>query len=217
MTAEIAILNKSAVVLAADSAVTIGSGGNAKIFNTANKIFEISDDNPIALMVFNRLDFMDLPIEVLAKEYRRVRSGSSFSTVSACKQDFLRFLSSEVAISDRDRKNNFATVCFDTMGQISVRFQEALDDHIRQTRKVLVSKFNGILKSVVESEIAMLESLPKADGFGKVGLSDEYKNIVNSFHSRFFPTMQVNQICTKLLHKLMSLMTQPPEIRPLKC
>jgi hypothetical protein len=31
MTAEIAILNKSAVALAADSAVTIGEGGSAKI------------------------------------------------------------------------------------------------------------------------------------------------------------------------------------------
>ncbi|MEO1551391.1 MAG: hypothetical protein AAFR93_13340, partial [Pseudomonadota bacterium] len=175
MTAEIAILNKSAVVLAADSAVTIGSGGNAKIFNTANKIFELSDDNAIALMVFNRLDFMDLPIEVLAKEYRRVRSGTSFSTVNACKQDFLRFLSNEVAISDNDRRNNFATVCFDTMGQISVQFQRALDDHIRQTRKVLVSKFNGILKSVVESETI---SFGKAFELGNFGLNYAFQNAI---------------------------------------
>lgn len=41
MTTEIGILNKSAVVLAADSAVTIYSGvQNAqKVFNTANKLF----------------------------------------------------------------------------------------------------------------------------------------------------------------------------------
>src|SRR5688500_10039583 len=43
ITAEVAILNKSAVALAADSAVTIGGGsGNPKIFNTVNKVFTLS-------------------------------------------------------------------------------------------------------------------------------------------------------------------------------
>ena len=46
MTAEIALLNKSAVVLAADSAVTIVMGGPAKIFNTVNKIFAFNDVCP---------------------------------------------------------------------------------------------------------------------------------------------------------------------------
>jgi len=47
MTAEIAILNKSAVALAADSAVTIAVGSKEeKIFDTADKLFELSDRDP---------------------------------------------------------------------------------------------------------------------------------------------------------------------------
>ena len=46
MTAEVAILNKSAVALAADSAVTISAGTKQeKIFDTADKLFELETSN----------------------------------------------------------------------------------------------------------------------------------------------------------------------------
>ncbi|GMQ31122.1 hypothetical protein Aconfl_37650 [Algoriphagus confluentis] len=38
MTAVVGVLNKHAVAIAADSAVTIGNGKGVKIFNGANKI-----------------------------------------------------------------------------------------------------------------------------------------------------------------------------------
>lgn len=67
MTAEIAVLNKSAVALAADSAVTIGRGAAAKIYNTVNKIFELSRNRPVGIMVYGRLDFMGMPVETVSK------------------------------------------------------------------------------------------------------------------------------------------------------
>jgi hypothetical protein len=40
MTAEIGMLNKYAVALAADSAVTVsGNNGKSKVYNSANKLF----------------------------------------------------------------------------------------------------------------------------------------------------------------------------------
>lgn len=41
MTAEVAILNREAVVIAADSAVTLGSPVG-KVYNSANKLFALS-------------------------------------------------------------------------------------------------------------------------------------------------------------------------------
>ena len=52
MTAEIAIMNKTAIALAADSAVTIGRG--KKIFNTVNKLFTLSKYHPVAIMIYGR-------------------------------------------------------------------------------------------------------------------------------------------------------------------
>ncbi|WP_230079588.1 hypothetical protein [Serratia marcescens] len=52
MTAEIAVFNKSAVALAADSAVTISGGdGVSKIYNGADKLFALSRHHPVGIMV----------------------------------------------------------------------------------------------------------------------------------------------------------------------
>lgn len=58
MTAEIAIMNKSAVALAADTVVTIGSaGGIGKTFDTVNKIFTISKVFPVGVMISNNAEW----------------------------------------------------------------------------------------------------------------------------------------------------------------
>jgi len=71
MTAEVAILNKLAVALAADSAVTVGQGGESKkVFNTADKLFELSCKQPIACMIFSGGQFLQAPLPVLIKDFR---------------------------------------------------------------------------------------------------------------------------------------------------
>jgi hypothetical protein len=80
MTAEIAILNRRAVALSADSAVTISQTG--KIYNSADKIFELSTAVPLGLMVYNSLDYMGIPLDVVIKSFRdRKGADGSFSNV----------------------------------------------------------------------------------------------------------------------------------------
>lgn len=72
MTAEIAILNKLAVALATDSAVTITTGNKEeKIYDSGDKLFELSLENPIGIMIYNGLNFMQAPLPMLIAEYRR--------------------------------------------------------------------------------------------------------------------------------------------------
>jgi hypothetical protein len=53
MTAEIAVINKSAIALAADSAVTISDGnGNTKIYNGAEKLFALTKYHPVGIMIY---------------------------------------------------------------------------------------------------------------------------------------------------------------------
>ncbi len=54
MTAEVVILNRGAVAIAADSAVTVGVPGR-KIYNTANKLFPLSTVEPVAAMVYGEV------------------------------------------------------------------------------------------------------------------------------------------------------------------
>ena len=68
MTAIVGVLNKHAVAIAADSAVTIGG---TKIFNSANKIFALSKRAPVAIATYNNANLNNVPWEIVIKEYRK--------------------------------------------------------------------------------------------------------------------------------------------------
>jgi len=205
MTAEIAVLNKSAVVLAADSAVTIGSGTGAKIYNSANKIFEIGRQNPIGLMIYNRMDFMGLPLEVLAKEFRRTRAEKSYETVAQCKDDFFQFLSKEVDRSDLDELGNLASVTYSLLDYLAREFDYDLRDDIEATGKVLKSRFNNILKGVLDREIGKLKGFPKAAGFKQIVLSEAEKDQVTKIGEQVFKNFKLNVTSKGLLNRLVAL------------
>lgn len=90
MTSEIIVMNSGAVVLAADSAVTLGNG---KIFNSANKIFRLVPEVPVGIMVYNKADFMGIPWETIIKLYRDFRQHKpQLSSIEEWKTDLLSFI-----------------------------------------------------------------------------------------------------------------------------
>src|SRR5437660_1390153 len=74
MTAEIAIMNKIGVALAADSAVSIGGenveSGPTKVYNSVNKLFALSRCNPVGIMIYGRAEFLAVPWESIIKLYQ---------------------------------------------------------------------------------------------------------------------------------------------------
>jgi len=94
VTAEIAILNKSAVALAADSAVTIQVAGGQKIYNTVNKLFTLSKFEPIGAMVYGSAEFMAVPWESIIKEHRRSLKNRRYKTLREYADGFLEWLAS---------------------------------------------------------------------------------------------------------------------------
>lgn len=92
MTAEIVILNRSAVALAADSAATIGS----KIYNSVNKIFPLSLTSPVGIMIYNASTFMSIPWETIIKTYRKQLGDTCFNYVQDYCEDFIAYLRSGI-------------------------------------------------------------------------------------------------------------------------
>lgn len=60
MTAEIAVLNSAGVALAADSAVTV-SREASKIYLSADKLFQLSLNAPVAAMVYGTATLLGVP------------------------------------------------------------------------------------------------------------------------------------------------------------
>lgn len=94
MTAEIAILNKSAVALAADSAVTLHNGKKDKIYHTANKLFNLNKRFPVGIMIYNNAEFMGIPWDTIIKVYRTHCQPKEFDSIEEQCIDFIKFLES---------------------------------------------------------------------------------------------------------------------------
>lgn len=92
MTAIIGILNKSAVALAADSAVTVGSVQGRKIYNDANKLFNLSNNAPVGIMIYNSAEFIGVPWETIIKSYRRQLGSKVFDRLTDYRDDFMGFI-----------------------------------------------------------------------------------------------------------------------------
>ena len=90
MTAIVGVLNKQAVAIAADSAVTMGD--THKVVNCGNKIFTLSKYHPIGIMTYNAADFMGTPWEIIIKQYRNQLKTESKPHIKDYIEDFISYL-----------------------------------------------------------------------------------------------------------------------------
>jgi len=131
MTAEIAVLNKLAVALAADSAVTIKSPEKTKIFRTVNKLFALSKHHPVGIMVHGNAEFMGVPWEVIIKAYRENLGTQSFATLKEYLEDFIGTVQTDSLLNLVEEERGFVR------NTIQRALREVRDDINRQVERVL--------------------------------------------------------------------------------
>ena len=99
MTVLVAVFNKEAIALAADSAVTsTNGGGQTKIFDTT-KVFALSKTDPVGIMVYSSAELMGAHVETLIKVFRQklsVDAPAGFKTLKEYYDCFIEFLSNDV-------------------------------------------------------------------------------------------------------------------------
>ena len=97
MTAEICMMNRLAVVLAADSATTVSGWVEGKreerYFKGANKVFQISNMQPVGLMIYDSADILNVPWELIIKSFREHINGKSFNLVEDYAKELFSYLS----------------------------------------------------------------------------------------------------------------------------
>lgn len=134
MTAEIGLLNKTSVILAADSAATISL--HKKVFNTANKLFPLSNYEPVGIMIYNNSNWMGIPFEIIIKSYTKYLNDKSFPLLCEYRDDFIKFL-----------KENFKKFVND----------EQIHEMIEYRLYDILDKFTEYCNESFEGKIAELE------------------------------------------------------------
>ncbi len=100
MTTEIAVINRLGVALAADSAVTISGFGTEKVFDTGDKLFELSHSHSVAVMVNGNLDFLGVPWELIIKDFRKSDPDPLPTSITGWSSAFLNFVLSHRAVKE---------------------------------------------------------------------------------------------------------------------
>ena len=132
MTAEIALLNRNAVALAADSAVTLNKSEMQKVYNTANKLFMLSKFQPVGIMVYGSASFMTVPWETIIKVYRKELDEKSFDKLVDYANDFFRFLALNNSLFSESVKENAITgTCYWALEHVEKgdRYKSRRRDH----------------------------------------------------------------------------------------
>jgi uncharacterized protein YqgV (UPF0045/DUF77 family) len=149
MTAEIAIMNKSAVALAADSAVTITTAQGQKIYNT-NKLFMLSKHHPVGVMIYNNAELLRMPWETIIKIYREQLGITSYGTLVEYGGDFIAFLTANVNIFPASEQERYFSL---TIKRYLYQIKEDIDDKVKEITKTSKTITEGQLEDCIQASI----------------------------------------------------------------
>lgn len=155
MTAEVAIMNQHALVLAADSALTVTTWPKGeketRYFKGTNKLFQLSARGPVGLMIYGSASLHDVPWELLIKDFREQRGTESWSRVGEYASRFFNFV--------RGHSNLFPQpVC-----------SQLFIDQITR-----VARLTG----------RMIASDPRVTAANEIDRPDQYRTVLQVFHKR---------------------------------
>lgn len=194
MTAEIAIRNKSAVAIAADSAVTISAGDSQlKIFDSADKLFELCDRTPIGIMLYNGMEYMGIPLATLVKDFRA--KGNRFDTVDEAGRAFLEFLQGEgVSSPEAVKHQNLRSIVFPQIKFFADRVVGDLMSRIQTDIKTddIGAFFRQSIGKSIKAASKVLEARQNAEFIGKnasgIRLDKKSKSVVEQITRQIIPS-----------------------------
>lgn len=209
MTAEVAVLNKLGVALAADSTVTITTASGDKTYNTTNKLFTLSKFHPVGIMIFNGTEFNGIPFELIIKEFRDSLGNRSKRTLNDYANAFVRFLRTKAHVTKEDQASNFENVMRDFALAIRKEFREGCrDSAIPITEPKLTGEaaefFSKILQNLENNVVAAGQN-PDFKDVTEAKLAKTYPDVARKMVERVFarimPTPSQKSRFVSLLHR----------------
>ena len=152
MTAEVAVMNKQAIALAADSAVTFRDEIGQKIFTSASKIFAFSKYHPVGVMVYGSASIMGVPWETVIKIYRSQLKQEAFDNVSGYAENFISFLTNEKLLSSEFEEERYVKTTvysyFDhIVNEIDRRLKQIIKTEGEQKEERVKEIFSEVIRS----------------------------------------------------------------------
>jgi hypothetical protein len=219
MTAEIAIVNKGAVVLAADSAVTINVGGSEKIYNSVNKIFDLNMACPIGIMVYGNLEFMGVPLETIIKLYRRERNAQSFSTIKEVAENFIEYLQNCPHVTDDDQIANVGSILASRYRELYETFYARFLNTMQKESSAFTTHANDVLSDLADRGIKAARRLRRPSGISaneESKIFEVYQDAHDEIIKEIFQHIKLYKNTQNKLRELSKLWLCRPTMSPIR-
>lgn len=180
MTVEVGILNKHGVALAADSAVTIGNGRG--YYNTANKLFALSKYSPVAIMVYSNAEFMECPIEIIVKEFRKEIKDEKLPRLRNYWDKFTDFLRDFVIKNNINQKDRIVDEIAEFLSNVDYTIKSNIEDFIdnvpeEYSKEEIEYEMKLIMRKTIEDTLVRFNSFADDNIF--LEILDEIKEQIN--------------------------------------
>lgn len=218
MTAEISVMNRNAIALAADSAVTISGEEGPKIFTSANKIFQLSKYEPVGIMMYQNTNFLGVPWETIIKNYREYLGKKKFRSLNEYADNFISYLESKESNFTEDQKirdyeNKVASYYFGLLDNITNSFAE----EIKEEGEISKEKISEIIDQIISDHYQFWKKAPLINSLkdrdGKVDqLEENYKELIVKIKDEIFSKINITSAQSmKLTRIALSLFTKSPK------
>lgn len=220
MTSELLVMNKNAVALAADSAITLTrerkENTYRNIYNTASKLFSLSDQCPAGIMFNGAAELNGVPWETIIKIYKNNFFKNKQPTLRDYASNFITFLN-DVSnpmygsiFPESQQKLSFATLVYITFSQIVKRIDKAVKDIDDQMGTSTIK--DEIAKEWIKKYCYMYKGYTDLNGlspeFGQETV-EKYKDVILMVRDKIFADYaitkdsmnQLEKICARIAYK----------------
>jgi hypothetical protein len=167
MTAEITLMNKLAIAMAADSAMTITQArGDRKIYNTVNKLFALSKYQPVGVMVYQDAELMDAPWETIIKQYRSELGPKTFGTIEGYCTDFIQFFERENLLFPSEQQDLYFRRRVNSIFHgLTDKIARTIDSLIKEKKSVEVEQVSNVVAAAIGEKASEILNSPTLSNF----------------------------------------------------
>jgi len=173
MTAEVSVINRQGVAIAADSAVTIG---NNKTYFTQQKIFNLSKKHSVGIMVYGNSQFMYINWEIIINEFSKALGDRVLDTLEEYAKYLLVFLRDFIHL-DAHQKDFLEDMSYLFFDAIKDGYNEDISENYKN-QELTKAQQNKILAGVLKKAREKLENDTFSIGFVDDGFVNNNRAII---------------------------------------
>jgi len=220
MTSELLVMNKTAVALAADSAITLTRENKENIYrniyNTASKLFSLSDQCPAGIMFNGAAELNGVPWETIIKIYKNSSFKNKQPTLRDYAINFITFLNDtsnsayNSIFPESQQRLSFATLVYIAFSQIVKRIDKAvkdLDDQMGAStiRDEIAKEW---IKKYYDNYLGYTDLNGLSAEFGQE-TAEKYNDVIQGVKDKIFEDYtilqdsmdQLKEICARITYK----------------